>query len=121
MAKILISNRSNVPNGEIISLHEDSEPLGVRETMQNWISAGNNKETWSGSFVMVHVSDKSSEDILFLKEKLIKEVNGELESIGNKYYFQRPNDGSDLFNAFDQAGQVSVPWSVAETFLLEHS
>lgn len=121
MAKVVIANRANVANGEILSVHDDNEPLGFRQTMQRWIESGGTRETWSGHFVMVHVTDKTKEELTFLTERLIKEINGELESVGNKYYFQRPENGSDLFNAFDLFGQVSVPWTVAQGFLLERT
>lgn len=118
-SQILVSNKSNVAQSEIMLIVDADHQWTKNESMQAWIDSGEKAEDWGRSFSLVIVTDRTKEELSFLLDSLVTEVDGELTAVVNKYYFSQPNVDSDLYKALLNTGQVSAPFSLVSSYIIE--
>ena len=115
--KILVSNKSGVELGEIITVQGVDHEFSSTEVMSVFLSDGGVYDEWSRLFSLVIVTDKSEIELSYLKD-IITPVgfDGELYA-KNKYYFIQPDKESDLYNQLLTSGEVSAPFSLVSQYL----
>lgn len=109
--QILVSNKSNLPKAEIITVVDGGHVWTRKESMQSFIGSGGSFDDWSRQFSVVIVKDKTQKEVAYLM--------GCNESGERKYFFIEPDRESSEWNDLYLTGQVEREWSVIETFIVE--
>lgn len=117
--QILVAYQCYKPQGEIVAVVGADHVFSPLERLQ---SNGGDKTTWSRKFTVVVVSDKTVDELSWLRDPLM--VAGASEptihpSGLNRWYFAVPTVGTPQYDALNATGEIECPWSVAEQFLLE--
>ncbi|NRA76701.1 MAG: hypothetical protein HRU18_00715 [Pseudoalteromonas sp.] len=98
--QILVSDNSGIDKGEIVDVLSINHEFSPIETMQEHIKAGGTMETWSRVFSLVIGTDKSQEEMEYLKEYLP-------DGITKKHFFIVPTTGTPEFIELYNTGQIS--------------
>jgi len=117
--QILVSNQSNIAQCEIMLVADGNHQWSKNETMQAWIASGETAETWGRSFALIIVTDKTKEELSYLLDPLVENIDGNLTAVGNKYHFLQPAQGSEIHQTLIDTGQVSAPYSTVEQYISE--
>jgi len=117
--QILVSNLCAVPKTEVVALVDDTHVWTANETMKAWITGGGTMETWGRPFSLVIITDRTVEELAWIKDKLIAEVDGILTAVDNKYHFVQPDSESTFFQQLYFSGEVEVTFAELEPFILE--
>ena len=107
--KILVSNVSHAPQGEIVDLTDGDHTFTKNESMQSFLNAGGLFDDWPNSFVIFIVEDKEKEEIEFLFDS---KDSGE-----RKWRFTLPEPGTPEHLELTNNGEITLAWSVVMTFI----
>lgn len=119
--QILVSNNSNTSRGNIIAIVDDSHIFSANESMQEFLKVGGAFENWPRVFSLVKVTDKTKEELEYLKDQLISFVTAEPEAIGPKYSFAEPAKDSTEWMELYLDGEIERPFNVVESFIIENT
>lgn len=107
--QILVSNKSNLPKTEIITVVDGGHAWTKNESMQAFIASGGLFENWSRQFSIVIVTDKTQEELSYLRD-----YN---DSGDRKYFFIEPERSTSEWKDLYLNGQTMRNWSLVETFI----
>ena len=108
---ILVSNKSGLPKGEIVSILDDSHVFSAKESMQVHKARGGSSASWGRTFSSVIVNDKTKEELFYL-------LDGNDEAI-KKYHFVEPDKTNPLYVQLFNNGQVSADFNTVNMFIVE--
>lgn len=122
--QILVSYQCNQPTGEIIAIVEDTHIFSPVESLGSWKAADplNTRDNWNRLFTIVKVTDKTKDELAYLNDPLLLAgaVPPEAHPSGQKkWYFSTPVNGEPAYDALNQTGEITCPFTVAEAYLLE--
>ena len=122
MAKILVSNNSNIQRAEILAIVDDKHTLTKNESMKTWIESGGTFETLNRFTSIINIIDKTKEELEYLLEPLLNMVTIEPEILHNrKWYFLEPAKTSELYIFLYSTGEVSVIFNDILPYLKERT
>jgi len=109
--QILVSNKSGIATGEIVTVVDGNHVWTKNESMQAFLGAGGLFEDWSRQFSLVIVDDKSMGELLYLQD---------YNDIGErKWFFIEPEQSTTEWQDLYLTGQVSRDWSIISQFIGE--
>ena len=109
--QILVSNKSNLPKAEIITVVEGVHSWTKNESMQAFISEGGVFDDWPRQFSIVKVLDKTKEELLYLQ--------GFNDSGERAFYFIEPEQNSPEWQDLYLTGETSGNWEKVSSFIGE--
>ena len=119
MAIIFISNNSNIPKAETITITESDHVLCKGDSMQAWIAHGGTIETWNRLTSLVYITDKTKADVEYLLEPLINNTKVEPEILHDrKWYWSEPDPENPFYQSLYFAGEVHVTHDEILPYLL---
>ncbi len=122
MAIVFISNNSNIPRAETITVTESDHELGKRDSMQSWISSGESINDWNRLTSLIYVTDKTKAELDYLLDPLISFVTIEPEVLNpRKWYWSEPEIESPFYQSMLNTGEIHTVWANASPYLLERT
>lgn len=109
--QILVSNKSGMPTGEIITIQPIDFTFSKNETFSEWVKKGENPEAWSRLFSLVIVTDKSMSELQYLNDSYSDTVK--------KWLFTVPERGSIEFQELYETGEIKRNYSDVLPYLKE--
>jgi len=119
--QILVANLCAVPKAEWISLVDGEHQWAKNETMQAWVTSGEDVDDWPRTFSLVVISDRSLEEMEWFRGKLVVDIDGTLTATDNKYHFTQPDPESEFFQSLYFNGEVTVTFAELEHFIVERT
>lgn len=115
--KILVSNKSGVAKGEIVTVQNTTHKFSLVETMAEFLLSGGIYSEWSRLFSLVLVEDKEEAELSYLMDT-ITPIGADGEPyIQNKYYFIQPDKTSELYNQLLTKGEVSATFDIVSQYI----
>tara|TARA_R110000772_G_scaffold253860_2_gene369654 strand:- start:757 stop:1122 length:366 start_codon:yes stop_codon:yes gene_type:complete len=115
--QILISNKSGIASGEIVTVQSMGHKFSPVETMQEFLLSGGLYDSWSRLFSKGIITDKDEVELSYLLETITTTGKDGEAQTQNKYYFVQPEVNTELFSILIATGEVSAPFAVFNQYL----
>ena len=118
MAQILVCNKVGV-KGSISTIKPDASMWTHNETLEKWIVKFPNRplNEYHRNYSLVIVSDRTSEQLLYLVEAVIIDGN----PVDIAYHFTEPDSTSEEWKELFTTGQITKTFDEVELYLEAYS
>jgi hypothetical protein len=115
-AQLHFSNLApNAAKGTLLSIESGDHVFTQKETMSQFLAAGNAIEEWEYIFSLVIISDKEKDEL----DYLLNDVRLDTET-GNyiqKYKFKEPDFDTSEYWTMKNTGQITMTFSAFERYI----
>lgn len=119
--QIIVSNNCNIPRAEFITIAPDGHVFTKNEGMQEWIASGESAEAWHRRTSKIIITDRTKDQLDYLRDPLVTYATTPPEKIGSKYSCKEPSKETAFYQSLLTTGEVTVTFSEFEPYIIEHT
>ncbi len=106
-ALVVFSYNSSYPRGHIVDIVSEDHVFTKNETLDKWEESGGTILNWPRPYGIWHVTDKTIEELQYLKDPFVLHVYNPPRSDGRKYSFSQPEEGTEIYESIKYTGKFT--------------